>query len=173
MISRRALVLSGFAALICAAPRPAAAADDDPVAILTAVYTRVARGKGDGGGTFVFDSKAARANYLSTSFAELWNKADARTKKGDGGPVDFDPVTNSQDPDVKTFKIVAEKVQKNIATVAVTITAHHERRKTKSDETIRYEFLRESSGWKIDEIKGTVDGKPWSIRAILRDFFKY
>lgn len=172
MISRRAFVLSGIAALTCAAAHPAVAADD-PVTILTAVYTRVASGKGDGGGTFVFDSKAARAKYLSTSFADLWNRADARTKKGDGGPVDFDPVTNSQDPDVKTFRIAPEKMQKNIATVAVTITGHHERRKTKSDETIRFEFVRESIGWKIDEIRGTVDGKPWSIRPILRDFFKY
>jgi hypothetical protein len=165
-------VLSSLAALACATVRPAAA-DDDPVAILNAVYTRVAGGKGDAGGTFVIDGKAARAKYLSRSFAELWNKADARTKKGDGGPVDFDPVTNSQDPDVKTFKIAPEKMQKNIATIAVTIIAHHERRKTRADETIRYEFLRESSGWKIDDIKGTVDGKPWSVRALLLDFFKY
>ncbi|MBA7713297.1 hypothetical protein ES703_122298 [subsurface metagenome] len=64
-----------------------AAADDDPVAILNAIYTRVASGKGDTGGTFVNDGKAARAKYLSRSFAELWNKADARSKKGDGGPV--------------------------------------------------------------------------------------
>ena len=57
--------MSGTAAVLAVTlPYPAFAADD-PAGILTAIYTRVAKGKGD------------------------------------GGPVGFDPVTNSQDPDVK------------------------------------------------------------------------
>jgi hypothetical protein len=73
MVTRRKLILSGATALLATVlPRHAAAADD-PAGILTAIYTRVAKGKGD------------------------------------GGPVGFDPVTNSQDPDVKSFKVAAEK----------------------------------------------------------------
>lgn len=170
MISRRAFVLAAVAALICAVSR-SAAAEDDPVAILNAVYISVASGKGDSGGTFVIDAPT-RTRYLSTSLLKLWTKADALTKKGDGGPIGFDPVTNSQDPDVKTFKVAPEKMQKNVATVAVTITARHARRKTKSDETIRYDFVREAAGWRIDDIKGTVDGEPWSIRTLLMNWFK-
>ena len=41
-------------------------AADDPATILTAIYTRVIRGKGDGGGTFVIDGKAARPNTCQT-----------------------------------------------------------------------------------------------------------
>ena len=109
MVTRRKLILSAAAALLAPVlPRHAAAADD-PAGILTAIYTRVARGKGDGGGTFVIQTKASRTKYLSNALVALWAKADARTRKGDGGPVDFDPVTNSQDPDVKSFKVVAEK----------------------------------------------------------------
>jgi hypothetical protein len=126
MVTRRKLILSGAAGLFTATlPRAALAAPDDPVGIVTVIYTRVAKGKGDGGGTFVIENKAAKAKYLSKSLIALWAKADARTRKGDGGPVGFDPVTNSQDPDVKSFKVVAEKQQADKATVAVTIESHN------------------------------------------------
>ena len=126
MISRRELILSGTAGLL-AATLPhggAGGAGDDPAGIVTAIYTRAAKGKGDGGGAFVIENKAAKANYLSKSLVALWAKADARTRKGDVGPVDFDPVTNSQDPDVKSFKVVAEKQEADKAVIAVTIDSH-------------------------------------------------
>jgi hypothetical protein len=110
MVTRRKLTLSGAAGLLAAIlPRAALAAPDDPVGIVTAIYTRAAKGKGDGGGGFVIENQAAKAKYLSKSLVALWAKAVARTRKGDVGPIDFDPVTNSQDPDVKSFKVVAEK----------------------------------------------------------------
>src|SRR6185369_8127722 len=174
MVTRRKLILSGAAGLLAATlPRAALAAPDDPVGILTAVYTRVAKGKGDGGGTFVFENKAAKAKYLSNSLIALWAKADARRRNGDGGPVDFDPVTNSQDPDVKSFKVVAEKQGIDHAVIAVTIDSHQGPSAKPADQTIRYDLVREAGGWKIDEIKGAVDGKAWSLRAMLTDFLKY
>ena len=63
MVTRRKLILSGAAGLLAATlPRAALAAPDDPVGIVTVIYTRVAKGKGDGGGTFVIENKAAKAN---------------------------------------------------------------------------------------------------------------
>jgi hypothetical protein len=174
MVTRRKLILSAAAALLAPVlPRHAAAADD-PAGILTAIYTRVARGKGDGGGTFVIQTKASRTKYLSNALVALWAKADARTRKGDGGPVGFDPVTNSQDPDVKSFKLAAEKLGADKATVAVTIESHQqEARANPVDKTIRYDFVHEAGQWKIDDIKGAVDGGPWSVRALLVDSLKY
>jgi Protein of unknown function (DUF3828) len=149
-------------------------AADDPAGILTAIYTRVAKGKGDSGGAFVFETKAAKAKYLSKSLIALWVKADARRRKGDGGPVDFDPITNSQDPDVKSFKVVAEKQEADDrAIIAVMIDSHQRRPAKAADQTIRYDFVREAGGWKIDEIKGAVDGEAWSLRAVITDFLKY
>jgi len=113
MVTRRALIVSGAAGLLATAlshrafaatPSPA-----DPADIITAIYTRAAKGKGSGGGAFIIENKAAKAKYLSKSLVELWAKADAHTPKGDVGPVDFDPVTNSQEPDVKSFTVSAEK----------------------------------------------------------------
>jgi hypothetical protein len=167
MITRRKLILSGTAALLAGLlPRHVGAADD-PVGILTAIYARVAAGKGDSGGMFVIQ-KAARTKYLSNGLISLWAKADARTKKGDSGPIDFDPVTNSQDPDVKSFTVAAGKQEADKATLAVTIESHQpEARAKPADKTIRYDFVREAGQWKIDDIKGAVDGRPWSIRALL------
>jgi len=172
MIDRRLLLLS-FAGLLAASPLHAqAASSDDPVGIITAIYTRVAKGKGDGGGTFVIESKAARAKYLSKSLAAQWAKMDARTPKGEVGAVDFDPVTNSQDPDVASFKVTPEKQDTDRATIAVAIRGHGEARKEQADDVIRYDFVREADQWRIDDIRGAVDGTPWSIRAMLSEFLK-
>jgi hypothetical protein len=113
MITRRALIVSGAAGLLATALSHAAFAAPpspaDPSDIVTAIYTRAAKGNGDGGGAFIIENKAAKAKYLSKSLVALWGKADAHTPKGDVGPIDFDPVTNSQEPDVKSFKVTTEK----------------------------------------------------------------
>src|SRR5258708_3465927 len=105
MTDRRTLLLTFTTGVFAGAiPLSAfAAAPDDPVAILNAIYARAAKGKGDGGGAFIIETKAAKAKYLSKALVALWAKADAHTPNGDVGPVDFDPVTNSQEPDVKSF----------------------------------------------------------------------
>lgn len=170
MITRRSLVatclLSGISPALAQAP-----ATSDPLAILTAIYARVAKGKGDGGGGFVIENKAAKAKYLSKALVALWAKADAHTPRGDVGPVDFDPVTNSQEPDVKSFKVDAEKMEADKATVAVTMTGHRNDRKP-ADLIVRYDFVREAGNWRIDDIRGASDGEAWSIRKMLTDSLK-
>ncbi|MGV7217031.1 DUF3828 domain-containing protein [Bradyrhizobium sp. UFLA05-112] len=165
MLTRRTFVAASLLATVNAAAAQAPSAND-PVAILTAIYTRAAKGKGAGGGAFIIESKAAKAKYLSKSLVALWAKADAHTPKGDVGPVDFDPVTNSQEPDVKSFKVDTETLEADKATIAVTITGHRNDRKT-TDQVVRYEFVREANGWKIDDITGSSDGQAWSIRKML------
>lgn len=170
MLTRRTLIAASLFATasptLAQAPAPA-----DPVAILTAIYTRAAKGKGDGGAAFVTEKKAAKAKYLSKALVALWAKADAHTPKGDVGPIDFDPVTNSQDPAVKSFKVDAETMEADKATLAVTITGHRNDRKP-ADQIVRYDFVREANSWKIDDIKGSSDGETWSIRKMLTDALK-
>jgi hypothetical protein len=64
MTTRREWILSGTAVVLAVALPHHAFAADDPAAILTAIYTRAAKDKGDSGGTFVFENKAAKAKYL-------------------------------------------------------------------------------------------------------------
>ena len=176
MLARRTLVLTGLIGMLAASDERTARAEppsaNDPVAIVTAIYTRAAKGKGDGGGGFVIENKAAKAKYLSRSLIELWAKADAHTPKGDVGPVDFDPVTNSQDPDVKSFKVEAEKLETDKAVIAVTIAGRNTPPRRGADQVVRYAFVHEGDKWKIDDIKGASDGEPWSIRAMLEDSLK-
>ncbi len=173
MITRRSLILTS---LLVATDAPLSRAEpatsDDPVAIVTAIYTRAAKGKGDGGGGFVIENKTAKARYLSKALIALWAKADAHTPKGDVGPVDFDPVTNSQDPDVKSFTLATEKLDADKATIAVTLTSHRAERVNPADQVIRYDFVHEGDKWKIDDIRSAVDGKPWSIREMLTQYLK-
>jgi hypothetical protein len=172
MITRRSLMITAATAPLAApafAQQPAAS---DPLAIVNAIYARAAKGKGNGGGGFVTESKAAKAKYLSKALVALWAKADAHTPKGDVGPVDFDPVTNSQDPDIKSFKAVAEKQEADTALIAVTLASHRTPRKNPGDNTIRYNFVREDGQWKIDDISGAGDGEAWSIRAMLTESLK-
>jgi hypothetical protein len=175
MITRRKLVSAGAIALAAAVSRPMRAAPpspNDPVAIINAIYARAAKGKGDGGGAFIIENQAAKAKYLSKALVELWAKADAHTPKGDVGPVDFDPVTNSQEPDVKSFTAVAEKQDATSAVIAVTITGHGKPPTKPADGSIRYNFVRDGTQWKIDDISGASDGEAWSIRQMLTDSLK-
>jgi hypothetical protein len=174
VINRRTLFLNCAAGLLAGTlSRPApAASPDDPAAIVNAIYARAAKGKGDGGGGFIIESKAAKAKYLSKALVALWAKADAHTPKGDVGPVDFDPVTNSQEPDVKSFTVITEKREADKAVIAVTIAGRGAPRAKAADNTIRYSFVRDDGQWKIDDISGAGDGEPWSIRGMLADSLK-
>jgi uncharacterized protein DUF3828 len=177
MLTRRNLGLVGLVGLLAAndirATHAEPASVSDPVAIVTAIYTGAAKGKGDGGGGFVYQDKAAKAKYLSKSLTELWARADKHTPKDEVGPVDFDPVTNSQDPDVGSFKVTSEKLEANGATVAATFTSRHTTRKSADDFTVRYDFVRDGAAWKIDDIRGSSDGERWSIRAMLANSLKH
>lgn len=176
MLTRRQLIATGVALTPMLLSRPAAAgsaaAAGDPVTIVKGIYTRAAKGKGDSGGDFVVGNSVARATYLSALLAALWDKAEAHAPKDEPGPVEFDPVSNSQDPDIKSFTVTGEKQSDDRATVAATIAGHHGKRKKAVDSVIRYDFVRENSAWRIDDIRGAVDGDPWSIRDILNDSLK-
>lgn len=143
-------------------------AADDPAALLTALYVQAA--KGNAGGNFVNEPKQ-RARYLSASLDALWTKAEAATPQGDIGPIDFDPVSNSQDPDLKSYAIKIEKQDAATATLTVTLTGRR-KRKTPADGVIGYDLVRDAGAWRIDDIRGSVDGEAWSVRAILSDALK-
>ena len=180
MPTRRTLVFSALPALLAlsdfsiahAAPPAANDPSKDPLGIVTEIYARVTKGKGDQGGGFVIDTKASRAKYLSKPLVALWDKADAATPKDEVGAIDFDPVTNSQDPDVKSVTTATEKLDADKATIAVTLTSHRAERVNAADQVIRFDFVHEGNKWKIDDIRGADDGAPWSIRELITQYLK-
>lgn len=146
--------------------------------MIAAIYKRVAAGRGEDGGAFVWLSKKERARFMSASLGALWNASDARTPAGDQGPPGFDPVTDSQDPKVRNVAIALEKSGPGTATVAASFdgwspgNTHEEQERNPPDPkarvTVRYNLVRERGRWLIDDIRGAPDGKPWSLRAILK-----
>jgi hypothetical protein len=161
-LSRRTLLLS--AAALAASPSLAFAADD-PAALITAIYKRAAAGKGDSGGQFMWLRARSRPRWLSAPLIKLWAEADSKVEKGDMGPPGFDPVSNSQDPLVRTPTVKVEKQDGQSATVAATFRSHNAK-----SITVRYDLVRERGAWKIDDIRGDVDGQEWAMRKMLRDF---
>jgi hypothetical protein len=153
----RAAVLSVFAF----AALPAAAAEE-PAALVVAIYQQVSAGKGTGGGQFVWLKPKDRPKRLSKSLVALWAKADAKTPKGEEGPIGFDPVTNSQDSLVRSFAVTTERQDAASATVAVALKGQPKAATT----VVRYDLVLENGQWKIDDIRGSSGGE-WSVRKIL------
>jgi hypothetical protein len=174
MINKRMFLgcVAGLIAGAAANAALAAPAANDPAGIVDGIYARIIRGKGDGGGGFIMSDKAAKAKYFSKSVVTLWAKADAKTPKDDVGPIDFDLPTNSQDPSVKSYKLVTDKIDSSSATISVTMTGYGGAREKPSDDIVRYDFARDGGHWKIDDIRGTADGSPWSLRSLLNDSLK-
>jgi hypothetical protein len=162
MIGRRVMLLWGAATLFAAGALSAIAADQ-PLAIVTK----------EDGGNFLTLKHADRRKYISRSLVDLWLRAEKNAREG-YVLIDADPVSNSQDPDIASFTVKEEQRDAKRATVAATFTERSAgRRKSALDLTVRYDFLRDGGRWKIDDIRGTVDGKPWSIRKNLEQARKY
>jgi hypothetical protein len=163
MITRRSMIFAALGSLLAGPSGNALAAPgaNDPLAIVNAIYTRVVSGNGDLGGAFMLNEKP---KYFSKSLIRLWAKSDARSA-GEQGPIDSDPATNSQDPSVKSFTAAAERIDAGTATIMVKLQRDHEvPRKHAEDDVLRYDFVRDGRHWKIDDIRGATDARPWSMR---------
>lgn len=73
MLTRRTFALAGFTTLVPAqrAAQAQSSAAGDPLAIVNAIYTRAASGKGDTGGSFIIDNNSAKRKYLSKPLIAL------------------------------------------------------------------------------------------------------
>ncbi len=163
MTAFRALAI--LLALFAAAPARA----ESPDALIVRIYQHASAGEGDSGGDFLIEEKD-RAPYLSQSLRALWDAADAKTRPGDIGPIEFDPVSNSQDPQVRAFAVTIEKQDAKRATVAATFGARKAPLDRQPTMSVRYELVNEAGAWKIDDIQGGAPGGAWSVRKLLADF---
>lgn len=140
----------------------------DPAAIVTGIYKKASAGKGESGGQFLWLKAKDRPRSMSKSLIALWAKADKHEKPGEMGAIDFDPVTNSQDPRVRFFDVKTEKQDDTTATVAASFGVQ----RNEPPLVVRYDFVREGNHWKIDNIRGEVEKTPWSVREMLAEFLK-
>jgi hypothetical protein len=84
--------------------------------------------------------------YFTKAIADLIWK-DATTSKGEVGAIDFDPLYNAQDVDIKNFAVGRGDVKDENATVAVTFTNYD------AKQTLIFALKLIDNNWKIDDIK--------------------
>jgi hypothetical protein len=132
-----------------------------PRDIVATIY-KVAAGKdGSYDGPSAFDDSRIRKLYFSKGLIAL---VAATEKKTPGGSIlNFDPITNSEGPDVEDLNIAPESEKADRMSVA----AHFN---SQSDSSIiHYDFVKEGRFWKLDNIRGEIVGQQgqWSLREIL------
>ena len=148
-----ALLLAAAAAIPTAAP---AAGESSPADVTTAIYHIYAGPKGDYQ-TGNLDDKRVVV-YLSKSLRAALKAMDARSKKLNEPILDFDPVTDSQDPQVEKLSIAPEGDAAAVATFYSGDVKH----------LVRYSFVREGDAWKVDDISGGAGDDKWDLRDIIK-----
>jgi hypothetical protein len=167
-------LLGVLAAFLSFAPAPAAAGGVDPAGLVTSIY---AHGHEDAVWSQWLDGAKRRA-WVSRDLAALWGRCDAhaRQTKDELGALDFDIATNSQ-LGWESFKgftvsLVSHSAGRAIVEARLQVGANTTPPKFDSDNVIRYDLTNESGAWKIDDVSSTVDGKPWSLRELLKNYLK-
>lgn len=115
-------------------------------------------------GIDIIGNAKLRAKYLSKDLAAAVKKdIDESAKSGEVGALDFDPVSDSQDPMIKDLKIEPASVQGDRAQVGVSFN----RGDPKRDELV-YDLVKENEQWRVSNIskKGSAE-EAWSLRQML------
>jgi hypothetical protein len=161
---------SGLAAagLVVVAALPAAAAEAaKPSDVVKRLYVFSAGKSGNWDvPSAYFDAAMRKAAFTKAFVAAITEEDDLLN--GDLGAIDFDPISNSQDP------IVVNLVVRDVETgpAKATVEAHFRlgREATAPDSTVVYHLVQEGGQWRVDDIvPKTGDGADFSVRQALAD----
>ena len=144
------------AAAVAAPSATLAAGESSPADVTTTIYAIYAGPKGDYQ-TGNLDDKRVVA-YLSKSLRAALKAMDARSKKLNEPILDFDPVTDSQDPQVEKLAIAPKGDAAAVATFFSGDVKH----------VVRYSFVREGDAWKVDDISGGAGDDKWDLRDVIK-----
>jgi len=154
MERRRVLFLLAASAAFPFAAR--AAEPQAPKDVVAEIYRLYAGPKGDYQAGSIEDKRVAA--LFSKSLRAALKAMDARSKKLNEPILDFDPVTDSQDPQVERLSIAAESEAVAAATFYSGDVKH----------VVRYTFVREDGAWRIDDISGGAGDDKWDLRDIIK-----
>jgi hypothetical protein len=144
-----------FLLLVAAVPSSAAAAEPSPTDVVTGIYRIYAGPKGDYQAGSIEDKRIAV--LYTTSLRKALSAMNARSRKSNEPILDFDPVTDSQDPQVERLSIAAESDSVVAATFFSGETRH----------VVRFVFKPEGDASKIDDISGGSAADSWDLRRII------
>lgn len=161
MPTRRTVLISLAAFALAPAARAAGSAE----AFLEAIYRKLVSGGGTSGGQSMWVEPKDRVKWFSAALVKRWAEAETRAKsRGEEiGPVDFDPFTNSQDPQLKGFSL--EKLDALPPVTKVRVRLKGPGYEGEGGELV-FDLVDEK-GWKIDDILGSTGGDRWSLKDIL------
>ena len=139
-----------------------------PRDIVVEIYEISAGKSGKYDGPSAFSDKKIRKLYFSKSLAAAVAAMEKKSAKANEPILDFDPITNSQDPLVKDLVIEDETKDDSKAVIIARFWSND----AKDASLVRYHFVKEGKAWKLDEITGNDRGDdkaaPWSLRAIMK-----
>ena len=156
--------LSATALLALAAPAHAAAATDpaDPRAPVAALYAAEKSGR-----PTLTTPAQQRDAALTRGLAALWDKVEARARRGGDVAIDFDVVTNSQGAEVKSYALAVERRDANHATVVATGDPGDWVRQSARENVVTFSLLRQAGRWRVDDVSGIAEPNAWSLRDLL------
>lgn len=125
-------------------------------------------GSQNGGTIFGTGNRGPIRRLFSAGFLREWDAAQARLKKSGDMGLDFDPVSNSQDPSIGKTEFRVETNTDARVTVAAIFGSLEDAKA--APQTVRYDFLREGNAWKIDNLRGNVEADPWDLRKIMKEW---
>ena len=94
---------------------------------------------------------------FTTSLRKALAAMNARSRKSNEPILDFDPVTDLEDPQVERLSIAAESDSVVAATFFSGAVKH----------VVKYDFKLEGGASKIDDISGGSGADAWDLRRII------
>jgi hypothetical protein len=156
---KQLIVVTALTGLFAA---PAMAEGQSPKDTVVEIYHIAAGPKGDYQTPSAFDDKQARKHFTKSLLAAQ-RAMDLRSKKLNEPILDFDPVTNSQDPSVRNLSIDVESA--DAAKTVVAASFDSEGRTVRN--VVRYIFVRDGGAWRLDDMLGENGDDKWDLREIM------
>ena len=127
---------------------------DTPKELLEAIYQPYL--------TADFDWSSWNAeDFRSEELNALFAKADAETPEGEVGRIDFDPYINAQDYNITGLDVGEAKIDGDKATAEVLFVNFD------LPQHMTYSLVKETDGWKVDDIESHDPDYPYSLRELL------
>jgi len=145
---------TALALILLALGAAPAFAYDTPKALLEALYAPYL--KGDSFDWSKWDETPFRSKALNALFTR-----DTKEAKGEVGRLDFDPYVDGQDYQITGLKIGDPTVNGLKATEEVTFKNFDDA------EDLIFTLVKESGGWKIDDVVSHRKDNPYSLKTIM------
>lgn len=128
---------------VLASASPAEVSANSPDTVIRRLY----RIHNDGrGGVFETKGKKYIYRFFDQKLADLLWKNISETPEGEVGNLDFDPLYNAQDTQIRNFQVGKPVVKGAEGTVVVSFRNFDQR------VTIKFEMVKGKDGWKISNV---------------------